>query len=73
MNQWERVDYAIDRVEQTLLVILLSIMILIAFLQIVLRNAFATGLAWGDPLGQESGPLGRFYRSRLGHKGGETH
>lgn len=50
MNQWERVDYAIDRVEQTLLVILLSIMILIAFLQIVLRNAFATGLAWGDPL-----------------------
>lgn len=50
MDRWEQTDEIIDRVEQTLLVILLSLMILIAFLQIVLRNAFATGLAWGDPL-----------------------
>jgi TRAP-type C4-dicarboxylate transport system permease small subunit len=50
MDRWERTDEAIDRLEQTLLVILLSVMILIAFLQIVLRNVFATGLAWGDPL-----------------------
>jgi C4-dicarboxylate transporter DctQ subunit len=50
MNHWERVDAIIDRVEQTLISILLSIMILIAFLQIVLRNLFATGLSWGDPL-----------------------
>jgi C4-dicarboxylate transporter DctQ subunit len=50
MDQWERTDEIIDRIEQTLLVILLSAMILIAFFQIVLRNAFATGLAWGDPL-----------------------
>lgn len=50
MDRWERMDEVIDRVEQTLLVILLSVMILIAFLQIVLRNVFATGLAWGDPL-----------------------
>jgi TRAP-type C4-dicarboxylate transport system permease small subunit len=40
----------VDRIEQTLLVILLSVMILLAFSQIVLRNLFATGLAWGDPL-----------------------
>jgi C4-dicarboxylate transporter DctQ subunit len=50
MNRWERTDEIIERVEQTLLVILLSSMILIAFLQIVLRNFFATGLNWGDLL-----------------------
>jgi C4-dicarboxylate transporter DctQ subunit len=50
INRWERTDEAIDRVEQILLVILLSSMILIAFLQIVLRNLFSTGLSWGDPL-----------------------
>ena len=50
MDRWERTDEIIDRIEQTLLVILLSAMILIAFLQIALRNALATGLAWGDPL-----------------------
>ena len=50
MDRWERTDEVIDRVEQILLVILLSSMILIAFLQIVLRNLFSTGLSWGDPL-----------------------
>jgi C4-dicarboxylate transporter DctQ subunit len=50
MHRWEQVDAFIDRVEQTLVSILLSVMILIAFLQIVLRNLFATGLTWGDPL-----------------------
>lgn len=50
MNRWERADEIIERVEQTILVILLSLMILIAFLQIVLRNGFATGLPWGDSL-----------------------
>ncbi|MEW6374586.1 MAG: TRAP transporter small permease [Thermodesulfobacteriota bacterium] len=50
MDRWERTDEIIDRVEQTLLVIILSVMILIAFLQIVLRNVFATGFAWGDTL-----------------------
>jgi TRAP-type C4-dicarboxylate transport system permease small subunit len=50
MRRWERVDAIIDRVEQTVISILLSVMILIAFLQIVLRNIFATGLTWGDPL-----------------------
>jgi len=50
MHRWERVDAIIDRVEQTLVSIFLSVMILIALLQIVLRNLFATGLTGGDPL-----------------------
>ena len=50
MNPWERVDETLARVEQTLLVTFLSFMILTAFLQIVLRNFFNTGLNWGDSL-----------------------
>jgi TRAP-type C4-dicarboxylate transport system permease small subunit len=50
MHRWERADTIIDRVEQTLISIFLSVMILIAFLQIALRNLFATGFTWGDPL-----------------------
>jgi C4-dicarboxylate transporter, DctQ subunit len=50
MDRWERADEVIDRIEQILLVILLSSMILIAFLQIVLRNVLSTGLSWGEPL-----------------------
>jgi TRAP-type C4-dicarboxylate transport system permease small subunit len=50
MNRWDRADGAIDRVEQFLLVTFLSFMILIAFLQIILRNFFFTGLDWGDSL-----------------------
>ena len=50
MRSWERVDQIIGRVEHILLSLLLSSMLLIAFLQIILRNVFATGLTWGDPL-----------------------
>lgn len=50
MRSWERMDQIIGRVEHILLILLLSSMLLIAFLQIVLRNVFATGLTWGDPL-----------------------
>ena len=50
MGWWGRADEVIDRIEQTLITILLSLMITIAFLQIVLRNIFATGIAWADPL-----------------------
>jgi C4-dicarboxylate transporter DctQ subunit len=49
MDWWGRTDEVIDRVEQALITILLSLMITIAFLQIVLRNIFATGIAWADP------------------------
>ena len=50
MDRLERMDHIIDRVEQILIVTFLSFMILIAFLQIILRNLFFTGLSWGDPL-----------------------
>jgi TRAP-type C4-dicarboxylate transport system permease small subunit len=50
VDQWERVDGTIERVEQILLVIFLGFMILLAFIQILLRNFFATGLDWGDSL-----------------------
>src|SRR4030043_38509 len=50
MDRWDRIDGILHRIEQILLVLLLSLMILIAFLQIVLRNLFSTGLAWGDML-----------------------
>jgi len=50
MDYWKRLDEIIDHTEQTVLVISLSFMILIAFSQIVLRNLFDTGLSWGDPL-----------------------
>jgi C4-dicarboxylate transporter DctQ subunit len=50
MSRWQRVDEAIGRVEQTLLVTFLGFIILLAFLQIILRNFLSTGLDWGDSL-----------------------
>jgi C4-dicarboxylate transporter, DctQ subunit len=50
VDRWDRLDQTIDRVEQFILVTFLSGMILIAFLQILLRNFFSTGLNWGDVL-----------------------
>ena len=50
MNRWHRIDDFIARLEGGLITVMLSAMILTAFLQIVLRNFFGTGLAWGDPL-----------------------
>ncbi len=49
-NPWETVDNGIARAEQALLVIFLGGIILLAFLQILLRNFFSTGLDWGDSL-----------------------
>ena len=50
VNRWDRVDEIMARVEQILLVTFLGLMIGIAFLQILLRNFFSTGLDWGDSL-----------------------
>jgi TRAP-type C4-dicarboxylate transport system permease small subunit len=50
MDRWERIDEIVGKLEQILLGILLGTMIFIAFIQIVLRNALSTGLAWGDGL-----------------------
>lgn len=43
-------DDKIGRLEQFLIGVLLVTMILVAFMQIVLRNFFATGVDWGDSL-----------------------
>jgi len=48
MDRWERLDEAIDRTETIIIVLFLSAMMLIAFLQIFLRNVFTTGLTWGE-------------------------
>jgi len=50
MERWEKIDGAIDRVETILIVVFLSAMMLLAFLQIFLRNVLMTGFAWGDML-----------------------
>ncbi len=50
MNWWKQSDVIISKLEKCLIVIMLGIMILIAFTQIILRNFFANGLSWGDPL-----------------------
>lgn len=50
MNRWHRIDNFISRLERILITALLGAMIATAFLQIILRNFFSTGLAWGDPL-----------------------
>jgi TRAP-type C4-dicarboxylate transport system permease small subunit len=49
-QRWEKWDGVIGRLEQALVTVLLSVMILVPLLQIFLRNAFATGISWGDPL-----------------------
>jgi TRAP-type C4-dicarboxylate transport system permease small subunit len=43
-------DKRISRLEHILIAALLTVMILMAFSQIVLRNFFDTGIAWGDSL-----------------------
>ena len=50
MNLWYLLDEKLSRVEQALIAVLLTVMILLAFAQIVLRNFFATGIDWGDAL-----------------------
>ena len=47
-NRWEKTDEAIAKVEQALIITFLSLMICLAFLQIILRNVFSTGLDWGE-------------------------
>ena len=48
MELWHHLDRFFGQIEKALLSVMLSAMILVAFLQIVLRNFFNTGLPWGD-------------------------
>lgn len=50
MKFWKKWDSKINKIEGALITILLSLMILTAFSQIVLRNFFSTGIDWGDAL-----------------------
>lgn len=47
---WGRLQRAAAALEDGLIVAILAAMILLAGAQIVLRNAFDTGLGWSDPL-----------------------
>ena len=44
----KNIDHWIARLETVLLVTVLSIMVILAFLQVILRNLFAEGILWGD-------------------------
>ncbi|MGD2187481.1 MAG: TRAP transporter small permease [Desulfobacterales bacterium] len=50
MSKWQRFDEILGRAEKLFVALMLSVMILLAFLQIVLRNAFSSGISWADPL-----------------------
>jgi len=43
-----RIDDILAKFESFLLILSLSIMVLVSFLQIILRNFFSTGIIWGD-------------------------
>jgi TRAP-type C4-dicarboxylate transport system permease small subunit len=43
-------DRLLVRIETVFLVIFLSLMVILAFAQVVLRNVFGTGILWGDPV-----------------------
>lgn len=50
MRLLQSLDRALVRVETALIVVFLSLMVLLAFLQVMLRNFLDTGLLWADPL-----------------------
>lgn len=50
MVSWQKWDDTLGRIEKFTLTVMLSVMILLAFIQIILRNVFSSGIAWGDPL-----------------------
>jgi TRAP-type C4-dicarboxylate transport system permease small subunit len=47
---WERLDETVGRLEKTLMVIFLGLMIFVAFAQIALRNFVGVGLPWSEAL-----------------------
>ncbi len=50
MKLIKQIGNALSLVERSLLVVLLLVMVVLSFLQVVLRNAFSLGLLWADPL-----------------------
>jgi TRAP-type C4-dicarboxylate transport system permease small subunit len=50
MNVLKSIDKALTRAEEAVLITLLSVMVVMAFLQVVLRNLFSSGIFWADIL-----------------------
>lgn len=50
MKRLQSLGRALVKAETALIIVFLSVMILLAFLQVVLRNFLDTGLLWADPL-----------------------
>ena len=50
MNILKRIDKALTKAEGVVLITLLSVMVVMAFLQVVLRNLFSSGIFWADIL-----------------------
>lgn len=50
MNVLKAIDAGLNKVETVVLVALLSVMVLLSFLQVVLRNALGEGIVWADVL-----------------------
>jgi TRAP-type C4-dicarboxylate transport system permease small subunit len=48
MKILESIDKALTRAEEIILITLLSVMVVMAFLQVVLRNLFSSGILWAD-------------------------
>jgi len=48
MKILQRIDKALTRAEEYTLTFLLSVMVVMAFLQVVLRNVFSSGILWAD-------------------------
>jgi len=49
MNVIKSISGVLTFVERTTIVLLLFVMLLLAFLQVILRNIFSTGMLWADP------------------------
>ena len=50
MNILKSIDRVLTRAEEIILITLLSVMVVMSFLQVVLRNIFSSGILWADIL-----------------------
>ncbi len=50
MKIFKTISKALSWIENSLVIVLFSSMVILAFLQVVLRNVFSTGFLWADPL-----------------------
>lgn len=50
MTHLIRISKYISYAEKAILIFILSLMVLLSFLQVILRNVFSTGILWLDPL-----------------------